>query len=339
MHSAILFRAVILALLIISAGRAYAADAIRIGHFPNMTHAQALVGRSLGIFDQRMGARIDWKVFNAGPTEMEALLAGQLDIAYVGPNPAVNAYLRSKGKALRIVAGSASGGASLVVPASSAARTPADFKGKRIASPELGNTQDVALRRWLKNAGLKPGRDVQVIPVKNADILMLFQQSKLDGAWVPEPWATRLVKEGKGKILFDERTLWKEGKFPTAVVVARSDFMANNRDSLEKFLDAHVEITEWIRKNPGEAKKRINDQLARLAGKPLAAQTLEEAFGRVLITNDPLAGPLVVSAGWAGELGYLPKKTDIARDLADIVDVSPLNRVLTRRSLPQVKGR
>jgi NitT/TauT family transport system substrate-binding protein len=302
-----------------------------------MTHSQPLVGRSLGIYEQRLGTKIDWKVFNAGPSEMEALLAGQLDIAYVGPNPAVNAYLRSKGKALRIIAGAASGGASLVVPTSSSVQKPGDFKGKRVASPELGNTQDVALRRWLKNAGLTPGRDVQVTPVKNADILMLFQQGKLDGAWVPEPWVTRLVREGGGKIILDERTLWKEGKFPTTVVVARREFLEKKRDTVARFIDAHLEVTEWIGKNPVEAKKKLNDQLGRLAGKPLPSGTLDDAFSRVLITYDPLAGPLSISAGWAGELGYLPKKVDITKELAGIVDVTLLNSALARRSLPLVK--
>lgn len=329
----------LLVVMALSGAKVLAAEPVRIGHFPNITHAQPLVGRSLGVYEQKMGSRIDWKVFNAGPSEMEALLAGQLDIAYVGPNPAVNAYLRSKGKALRIIAGAASGGASLVVPARSAVRSPRDFKGKRVASPELGNTQDVALRRWLKNGGLAPGRDVQVIPVKNADILMLFQQGKLDGAWVPEPWVTRLVREGGGKILLDERTLWKNGQFPTAVVVARIEFLEKNRDSVARFLDAHVEVTEWIRKNQVDAKKRLNEQLARLAGKPLPPQTLDDAFSRVLITHDPLAGPLAVSAAWAGELGYLPKKTDIAKGLAGIVDVTLLNSSLARRSLPPVKVR
>jgi NitT/TauT family transport system substrate-binding protein len=332
----ILFCLFVLSLL--TAQGATAADALRIGHFPNMTHAQALVGRSQGIFEQRLGA-IDWKVFNAGPSEMEALIAGQLDIAYVGPNPAVNAYLRSKGKSLKIIAGAASGGASLVVPAKSTARSPQDFKGKRIASPELGNTQDVALRRWLKSAGVAPGRDVQVIPVKNADILMLFQQGRLDGAWVPEPWVSRLVREGGGRILLDERTLWKDGKFPTAVVVARSEFLEKNRAVVGRFLEAHVEITEWIKKNPVEAEKRLNEQLAKLAGKALPPQTLDDAFSRVLITSDPLATPLNTSAAWAGELGYLPKKTDIARGLAGIVDAALLNSVLAKRSLPAVKVR
>jgi sulfonate transport system substrate-binding protein len=310
---------------------------VRIGHFPNITHAQPLVGRALGSYEKRLGTTIDWKVFNAGPTEMEALIAGQLDIAYVGPNPAVNAFLRSRGKALRIIAGAASGGAALVVPANSGARIARDFRGKRIASPELGNTQDVALRRWLKSNGLTPGRDVQVIPIRNPDILMLFQQGKLDGAWVPEPWVTRLIREGGGKILLDERSLWQDGKFPTAVVVARREYLEKNREVVRRFLEAHVDVTEWIRKNPEEARKKINDQFSRLAGKPLPPQTLADSLLRVQITYDPLPGPLVTSARWAQELGYLPKRADLSRDLGGLIDLSLLNEVLKQRALPSLR--
>ncbi len=314
-------------------------EQVRIGHFPNITHAQPLVGRSLGTYEKRIGNTIDWKVFNAGPTEMEALIAGQLDIAYVGPNPAVNAFLRSKGNALRIIAGAASGGAALVVPANSSARLPDDFKGKRIASPELGNTQDVALKRWLSSNGLTPGRDVQVIPIKNPDILMLFQQGKLDGAWVPEPWVTRLLREGGGRILLDERSLWKDGRFPTAVVVARREYLEKNREKVRRFLEAHLEVTDWISKNPDEARKKLNDQFSRLTGKPIPLQTLDEALSRVQITYDPLSAPLVTSAGWAQGLGYLPKNADLSKDISGLIDLSLLNEVLTKRGLPTLRER
>lgn len=315
------------------------AEMVRIGHFPNITHAQPLIGRSLGTYEKKLGAKIDWKVFNAGPSAMEALLAGQLDIAYVGPNPAVNAFLRSKGKALQIVAGAASGGASLVVPKNSQVRTARDFKGKRVASPEFGNTQDVALRHWLKDNGMVPGRDVQVTPIKNPDILMLFQQGKLDGAWVPEPWVTRLLSEGGGRILLDERTLWPGGKFPTAVVVVRREYYLKNRALVRQFLEAHVEVTEWMRKNPDAARKHLNDQLARLTGKPFPPQTLTDAFSRVQITVDPLGSSLLTSARWAQSLKYLPRNTDLSSGLRGLIDVSLLNEVLKARSLPQVRER
>jgi NitT/TauT family transport system substrate-binding protein len=315
---------------------AWCAEKVRIGHFPNVTHLQPMIGQSLGTFEKRMGVPIDWKTFNAGPSEMEALIAGQLDIAYVGPNPAVNAFLRSKGRSLKIIAGAASGGAALVVPKDARIRSARDFKGKHIASPEFANTQDVALRHWLKSNGLTPGRDVQVIPIKNPDILMLFQQKKLDGAWVPEPWVSRLLLDGGGSIYLDERQLWAGGKFPTTVVVVRSEFYDKNREVVTRFLEAHLEVTEWIEKHPAEAQKRFNEQLARLVGKPMPAGLLAEAFGRVKVTFDPLAAPLLISAGRAKDLGYLPRKTDLSGGIKGLLDVSLLNEILKKKSLPPV---
>lgn len=315
----------------------HSAPPLRIGHFPNITHAQPLVGRDLGIYEKRIGQPIDWKVFNAGPSEMEALIAGHIDIAYVGPNPAVNAFLRSKGKALRIIAGASSGGAALVVPAGSSARNPADFKGKKVASPELGNTQDVALRTWLTGAGLRPGRDVTVLPIKNPDILMLFQQRKLDGAWVPEPWVTRLVREGGGKILLDERSLWPDGKFPTAVVVVRQEYLARNPEVVRRFLEAHVEATELIRKNPDDACRRLNRQLARLIGKSLPQDMLRAAFSRLQVTYDPLRKPLLTSANWARQLGFLPRQSDLSAGVRALFDTTLLNDILKKRSLLPIR--
>ncbi len=329
--------AAIITLLCGVAGTAWGADKVRIGHFPNVTHLQPIIGQSLGTFEKRIGAPIDWKTFNAGPAEMEALIAGQLDIAFVGPNPAVNAFLRSKGKALRIIAGAASGGAALVVPKDASIRTANDFKGKRIASPEFANTQDVALRHWLKSSGLTPGRDVQVIPIKNPDILMLFQQKKLDGAWVPEPWISRLLMDGGGKIQLDERQLWPEGKFPTTVVVVRREFYEKNRELVKRFLEAHIEITEWIEKHPAEAQKRFNEELTRIVAKPMPAALLAEAFGRVTVTFDPLVAPLMTSANRAKELGYLPRNTDLSAGIRWLIDVTLLNEILKKKSLPQVR--
>ena len=309
---------------------------VRIGHFPNITHAQPIVGRSLGIFEKKIGVPIAWKVFNAGPSEMEALIAGQLDIAYVGPNPAVNAFLRSKGKALKIIAGSASGGAALVVPKNSTISSAWEFKGRKIASPELGNTQDIALRHWLASNGMTPGREVQVLPIKNADILLLFQQRKLDGAWVPEPWVTRLIREGNGKILIDERTLWPGERFTTSVVAVRTGFYGENRTLVKRFLEAHVETTQWIVNNPAEAQNKINEQLKVMVGKPLPAEILSEAFSRVTMTYDPLMSSLIKSAEWANGLGYLPRNTDLATGIRDLQDVSLLNEVLRAKSLALV---
>lgn len=312
---------------------AWCAEKVRIGHFPNITHAQPIVGRSLGIFEKKMRVQLDWKVFNAGPSEMEALLAGQIDIAYVGPNPAVNAFLRSKGKALKIIAGASDGGAALVVPRTAHISSAADFKGKRVASPEMGNTQDVALRHWLKSNRLIPGRDVQVVPIKNADILMLFQQGKLDGAWVPEPWATRLLQEGSGRIFLDERTLWPSGRFSTGVVVVRTEFYEKNQDTVRSFLEAHVEATDWIRNNQEEAIRRFNTQLTALVGKPLPLTILTAAFPKVSATYDPLVATLLTSARRAESLGYLPRKTDLSEGIKGLVDLKLLNTILKKRGL------
>jgi NitT/TauT family transport system substrate-binding protein len=327
----------VVALVCLSNNALWGADSVRIGHFPNITHAQPVIGRSLGLFEKRMGVRIDWKTFNAGPSEMEALIAGQLDIAFVGPNPAINAFLRSKGKSLRIIAGSSSGGAALVVPKDVRIVSERDFIRKRIASPELGNTQDVALRHWLKSKGLTPGHDVQVIPIKNPDILMLFQQKKLDGAWVPEPWVSRLLLEGGGKIQLDERQLWPGGKFPTTVVVVRTEFYEKNRDLVRRFLEADVEVTEWIHRNPFDAQKHFNNQLTRIGIKPMPPILLADAFSRVTVTFDPLADSLLTSARWAQELGYLPRNTDLSNGVRGLIDVTLLNEILNKKSLPLVK--
>jgi NitT/TauT family transport system substrate-binding protein len=316
-----------------SAGR----EEIRVGFFPNVTHAQALVGRANGLFERSTRSKIAWKAFNAGPTAMEALIAGEIDLAYVGPNPAVNAYLRSKGKALKVVAGAASGGASLVVRRAAGIRSAGDLKGKRVGSPEIGNTQDVALRTWLKAQGILPNRDVRVVTLKNPDILTLFLQKELDAAWVPEPWATRLVLEAGGEIFLDERTLWPDGDFTTAVVVARSGFLREERERVKNFLAAHVDLTLWIRENPAEAKKVINAQLAALLGKPLPAEVLDRAFTRMRITWDPVPRSLAVSAKNAEALGYLPKTGMGASEVTNLVDLSVLNEVLASRKLPGVR--
>lgn len=312
-----------------------AGQEIRVGHFPNFTHAQALVGRANGAYEKNTQAKISWKVFNAGPTAMEALIAGEIDIAYVGPNPAINAYLRSKGKILKVIAGTASGGASLVVRRGGI-RSAKDLKGKRVASPEIGNTQDVALRTWLKAHGLMPGRDVRVVSLKNPDILMLFMQKELDAAWVPEPWASRLVLEGGGEIFLDERTLWPRGEFATAVLVVRSDFLRKERRLVQNFLAAHVDLTLLINKNKTEAKKIINEQLARLMGKPLPVAVLDQAFAKVNFTWDPIAQSLTISAKNAEALGYLPRTGVRVTDVKDMVDLLVLNQLLISRKLPVI---
>jgi NitT/TauT family transport system substrate-binding protein len=311
---------------------AFADTVIRVGHLPNLTHPQALVGRETGEFEKNAGAKVEWTAFNAGAGAMEALLADELDLAYVGPSPALNAYVRSKGRVLRVIAGAASGGVALVVRKDAGIRSPADLKGKRVAVPGLGNTQDVALRSWLKAKGL--GRGVQVMPVKNPEIFTLFQRKELDAAWVPEPWATRLIQEAGGALFVDERDLWPEGKFPATLLVARTDFLAKNRALVKRFVATHVDLTETIIQKPDEAKRNINAQLAKLMGKPLPAALLDEAFTRIAATYDPIPGALLKGARQAWELKYLPGAQP--PDVAPIFDLSLLNEVLRERGKPLI---
>lgn len=305
-------------------------DGFRVGYFPNVSHAQALVGQATQWFvqDERIPAPIEWKAFNAGPTAMEALLAGAIDLSYVGPNPAINAYVRSQGEALRIVAGAASGGASLVVRNGAKIQTASDFIGKRVASPEIGNTQDVALRHWLKTQALEAGKSLQVFAVKNPDILTLFERKELDAAWVPEPWTTRLIQEADGRLFLDERDLWQGRQFPTAILVVRTVFLRQHHAIVKQFVRAHQELTVWIANHPQEASIALNDFLAKVAGKPLPPRVLEEALTRLDITYDPIPDALLIAAGRARELGYLPAGQDQSGDLGDIFDLTLLNEIL-----------
>ena len=313
-----------------------AGQEIRAGHFLNFTHAQALMGRANGAFEKSTGTKVSWKVFNAGPTAMEALIAGEIDIAYVGPNPAINAYLRSKGKALKVIAGASSGGASLVIRRGVGIKSPKDLRGKHVASPEIGNTQDVALRTWLKAQRFVPGRDLRISALKNPDILMLFMQKQLDAAWVPEPWASRLVLEGGGEIFLDERTLWPRGEFATAVLVVRSEFLRQEPQLVKNFVAAHVDLTLAINKDKPLAKKTVNQQLAKLMGKPLPVVVLDQAFAKVDFTYNPAAQSLTASARSAEALGYLPRSGARVSDVKNMVDLTMLNQLLIARKLPVI---
>jgi NitT/TauT family transport system substrate-binding protein len=277
-------------------------------------------------------------LFNAGPSAIEALFADELDLTYIGPNPAVNGYIKSKGESLRIVCGAASGGAGLVVREDSGINAPADFHGKKIATPQLGNTQDVACRNWLKRNGYvisEQGGDVQVIPLANPDQLTLFMKKEIDGAWTKEPWVARLMVEGGGKLFLDERDIWPEGKFVTAHVVVSTKFLRMHPDLVKKCIRAHVQLTDWINNNMGEAKTIINNEIKNLTGKSLPQQILEDAFSRTLITYDPIQSSLFTSADWAFEAGFLGKEKP---DLSSIYDLSHLKAVLAEMKRPPIPG-
>jgi NitT/TauT family transport system substrate-binding protein len=306
---------------------------IRVGAFPNVTHPQAMVGKAKGWFEKAMGSnvKVEWKSFNAGPSAIEALFAGAIDLTYIGPNPTISGYVRSRGEALRVIAGAASGGAALVVRADSGIQKPEDFHGKKVASPQLGNTQDVALRAWLKAHGMKPadkGGDVQVMPLANPDQLTLFIKKELDAAWAPEPWATRLIREGNGRLFLDERDLWPGRKFVVTNLIVRSEFLRQHPDLVKNWLRAHLELTDWIHAHLVESKTLLNQQIQKEAGKALPAATMEEAFTRIEVTYDPLRNSLLTAAHSAYEAGFLGRSLP---DLSGLYDLSLLNQVLSEK--------
>jgi NitT/TauT family transport system substrate-binding protein len=306
---------------------------IRVGAFPNITHPQAMVGKANGWFEKALGsnAKIDWKSFNAGPSAIEALFSGAIDMTYIGPNPAITGYVRSQGEALRIVAGATSGGASLVVRNDSGIDKPEDFHGKKVASPQMGNTQDVALRAWLKAHGMKSadkGGDVQVVPLANPDQLTLFLKKELDAAWAPEPWATRLIREGNGRLFLDERDLWPQGQFVTAHLIVSTKFLREHPDLVKTWIRAHVELTDWINGHLPESKKLLNQQIQKETTKALSAGVLDEAFGRLQVTYDPLRNSLLTSARSAYDAGFLGRQMP---DLSGMYDLSLLNQVLAEK--------
>jgi NitT/TauT family transport system substrate-binding protein len=312
---------------------------VRVGYFTNITHAQALVGRANGQFDKALGSgvQIEWKAFNAGPSAIEALFANAIDLSYVGPNPTVAGYVRSQGAAVRLIAGAASGGASLVVRQGANIQKASDFHGKKVATPQQGNSQDVALRAWMRANGLRArekGGDVQVLPISNPDQLTLFLKGQIDAAWAPEPWAARLVHEGGGRIFLDERDLWPNHEFVITNLIINPKFLKEHPDVVKNFLRAHVELTEWIAKNPAQAKQVMNQQLQKETGKPLPSEVLDDAFSRMQVTYDPIRSSLVKSTQQAFDEGFLGKTQP---DLSGLYDLTLLNEVLRENKVRPVQ--
>ena len=309
---------------------------VRLGYFPNITHAQPNIGLNRGIFQKNLGPSIQLspKIFNAGPSAVEALLAGELDILYVGPSPALNGYLRSDGQALRVIAGAASGGALFVARKDVQLNRKEDYAGKRIASPQIGNTQDISLRSYLKQMELEPrerGGTVTVLPVANPDILSLFLRNQLDAAWVPEPWGTILVRTAGAKVVIDERDLWPGGRFATTIVVASRRFLEQSPDLAWRILKGHVETTLWIQEHRREALHILNQEIARLTHKALPEEVAEEAMGRVEVTWDPLVSTLEIFYERSVELHYSKKG-----NLQQLCDLRLLNKVLREAGRPEI---
>jgi len=268
---------------------ATAAETIRVGHFPNITHVQGLVAQHLsrtgrGWFEQRLGTdiKIEWYIYNAGPSAMEAILSDSIDLTYVGPSPTLNAYARSNGEEIRIIAGAAAGGAALVVQPDSGLKQPADFRGKTIATPQLGNTQDVACRAWLANGGLKitqTGGDAFLVPTPNPDQLSLFQRKKLDAVWTVEPWVSRLEREAGGKVLVEQ------SRESITVLVSSVKFLKNKREVAKKFAQAHRELTDWILAHPDEAKQMVRQELAAEMRAEVSPDLIAQAWKRIVLST------------------------------------------------------
>jgi NitT/TauT family transport system substrate-binding protein len=317
---------------------------LRIGYFPNLNHAQAVIGlQQDGDFQKILNTnsnnttkdvRVESFVFNAGPSAIEALFGGQIDVAYVGPNPAINGYLASNGQGLRVISGAASGGASFVIRNDSGIKSVNDLGGKKFASPQLGNTQDVSLRKYLVDNGFNTvdnGGNVTVVPVTPADILTLMLKNEIDGAWVPEPWATRLVKEANGRIFVDERELWPpDGKFVTANIIARIDYLNENPDIVKQFLQAHINKTIWINENKDQdVITAFNGALKKITGKTIPDDEIRDALTRLEFTFDPVEESLIKIADNAYELGYLDNGRSKS-GLSNIFDLAILNDILAR---------
>ena len=294
-----------------------AGDTIRVGHFPNVTHVQGLVAHHLsrtgrGWFEQRLGpdVKIEWYIYNAGPSAMEAILADSIDLTYVGPSPALNAYTKSNGEEIRIVAAAAAGGAALVVQADSALKQPSDFRGKTIATPQLGNTQDIAARAWLGNGGLKitqTGGDAFIIPTPNPDQLALFKNKKLDAVWTVEPWVSRLERDAGGKVLVEQ------SNESITVLVSSVKFLKTKRDLAARFIRAHRELTDWIVSHPEEAKQMMRQELAAETKAEVSPELIAQSWKRIVLKNDASLDEYQHFVANAQRAGFIRSIPDLSR--------------------------
>jgi len=308
------------------------APELKLGYFGNITHAAALVGINQGFFAHELGStRLSTETFNAGPAAIEALNAGAIDAAYIGPNPAINSFVKSQGESVSVIAGAAAGGAQLVVkPEITSAQ---DLLGKTLASPQLGGTQDVALRAWLASQGFDTNvdgsGDVAINPTDNAQTLKLFQDGKLDGAWLPEPWASRLVLQAGAQVLVDEKDLWdgsasgKPGEFPTTILIVNRTFAADHPDTVKALLRGHAASVAWLNDTPAAEKAAvINSALQKSAGAALPADVIDRSLKNIIFTVDPLAGtyPRLLRDG-------VEAGTTKQADLSGLFDLRALNDV------------
>ncbi len=334
-----LSRILVVTLLLAGCSAGQTADesrALRLGYFPNVTHATAILGVEKGLFAEHLGAtKLETKTFNAGGDAVTALFGNSLDATYIGPNPAINAFQKSGGEAIRIISGATSGGAFLVTKEE--ITNPDDLKGKTLATPQLGNTQDVALRAWLNDQGYETtaegGGDVEIRPQENSVSLETFRSGDIDGAWVPEPWATRLIQEGGGKVLIDERDLWPNERYVTTHLIVRTEYLEENPDVVKALLQGHLEADDYIHTNEDEAKKTVNEGIEKITTKAIPDAVLDAAWKNLTFTVDPVATSLAKSKEQAVELGLLEEV-----DLEGIYDLDSLNELLEADGREAVEG-
>ena len=318
-------------------GASSSSNVLRLGYFPNINHAQAVIGIENGNYQKALGnIKLDTQIFNAGPSAVEALSANQIDCSYVGPNPAVNGYLKSEGS-LKVISGVSSGGAVFVVRNDAGIDSPQDLSGKKLGSPQLGNTQDVALRNYLKSHGYNVnviGGDPQVTPAKTADILTLMLKKEMDGAWVPEPWGTRLVREANARIFINEQDLWQNGKFSTSLLICKADYIKSNPEAIKRLVEAHVSETLWINSNREQAIKLFNTAVTGILGSGFDEEDLRTSLTRMELTYDPLERTVQKAADDAYSLNLLDKKPD----LSGMFDLRILNKVLQENGLATISS-
>lgn len=312
---------------------------VRLAYFPNVTHAVALVATARGTFKAAFGPNlpVEAQVFNAGPAEIEALFADQVDIGYIGPGPALNGFLKSRGRALKIIAGASSGGAALVVRAGSGISAITELDGKRAATPQIGGTQDISLRHWLREAGLVTtdrGGSVSVIPIASSDLPPLFIKKEIDAAWVPEPWVSVLVQAAGAEVLIDEREQWPYKEFASTVLIVRTQFLQQNPALVNKVIEAHLDTLKWMKENPEAMRKLVAQEIERLTGTTISEEVLKGALSRTDFTYDPLSESVRTFADRAQSLGYQRMGREA---LEGLFDLQALNTALTKRGLKAVK--
>jgi NitT/TauT family transport system substrate-binding protein len=309
--------AAVLSMALATGAQAADKTVIRFGHFPNITHAQGVIAHGLsragkGWFEQRLGPEIEiqWYTYNAGPSAMEAVFAGSLDLTYVGQGPALNAHFKSEGEEIRVISGAATGGAALIVSSDGTLKAPADFRGKTIATPQLGNTQDISCRAWLKKQGFKVtqiGGEVRVLPVANPDQLGAFQGKQVDAVWTVEPWVTRLLREARGKVFLQDEEV------QTTWLVASAKFIERHRELAKKIVSANAELTQWMQTHPEEAQQDLAAELKEETKASIPAEAIAQAWKRIRFTTE-VSPQLLSKAVLDGkEAGFFKGATDTSK--------------------------